>query len=100
MAKPLVFQYGGATVSFSMSKVDRRKLYGFKEVEVLDEEDRPCELATLADDGRTIIGRGGTAIGCLSPDGNWCDKAALKPVDSEGNEIRPVPSSFAAPVPL
>ena len=100
MAKPLVFEYGGRNLSFSMSKVDRSKLYGFKRVEVLDEEERPCELATLADDGRTIIGRGGIGTGYVSSDGRWCDKDILRPVDLEGNQIQPVPSSFAAPLPL
>jgi len=34
----------------------------------------------------------------LTADGNWSDKSDLKAVDLEGNEIQPVPSSFAAPI--
>ncbi len=83
-----------------MNKVDTSKLYGYKEVEVRDDREGRCELATLADDGRTIVGRGGTGIGYLSADGHWCDKSALKPVDVEGEEIEPVPSSFSAPIKL
>jgi hypothetical protein len=30
----------------------------------------------------------------------WADKSQLKPVDLEGNEIKPVPSSFSAPIKL
>jgi hypothetical protein len=100
MARPLVFQFRDRDYAFQPVKVDRSKLYGFKEVEVLDEQERPCELATLADDGRTLVGRGGTGIGQLSPDGLWCEKAELRPVDLEGREITPVPSSFGAPIPL
>ena len=37
-------------------------------------------MATLADDGRTLIERGGTGIGYLSVDGDWCDKTDLMPV--------------------
>jgi hypothetical protein len=100
MGKPLVFAYGNAEFSFDPMKIDRSVLYGFKEVEVLDERGQRCELATLADDGKTVVGRGGVTYAYLAPDGAWCDKAALKPVDLEGREIQPVASSFSAPVPL
>lgn len=100
MGRPLVFSFGDANLSFDLTKIDRSVLYGFKEVEVLDDQGGRCELATLADDGRTIVGRGGVTYAYLAPDGAWCDKAALKPVDLDGRPIEPVPSSYAAPVPL
>jgi hypothetical protein len=100
MAKPLVFQFDGRSLAFSLSKVDRSKLYGYKETEVVDEKNARCELATLAGDGRTVLGKGGVALAYLSPDGAWRDRTELKPVDLEGRPIKPVPSSFAAPVPL
>ena len=100
MAKPLVFQWGDADLTFSLAKVDRSKLYGYKEVEVLDEDGNQCELATLADDGRTLVGRGGTGMGYVDADGRWCEKSALRPVDLEGSEIEPVASSFSAPIKL
>jgi hypothetical protein len=100
MAKPLVFQFGDRDLSFTLGKVDRSKLYGFKELEVLDESGQRCALATLANDGRTVVGSGGTGLGQLDADGLWADKSQLKPVDLEGNEIKPVPSSFSAPIKL
>lgn len=100
MAKPLVFKFEGRELSFSMSKVDRSKLYGFKELDVVDDHGEPCELATLAGDGHTVIGKGGTGIGYLTVDGRWCEKASLRPVDVEGNQIEPVGSSFSAAVEL
>lgn len=100
MAKPLIFQWGESDLSFSLSKIDRSKLYGYKDVEVLDEKGNPCELATLDDDGQTVVGRGGTGLGYVDADGLWSDKSQLKPIDVEGNEIQPVPSSFSAPIKL
>jgi hypothetical protein len=100
VAKPLILQLGDTDFSFTLNKVDRSKLYGYKEMEVVAEDGQRCELATLADDGCTVVGRGGTGIGQLSADGRWCDKATLKPVDLEGHEIIPVPSSFHAPIRL
>jgi hypothetical protein len=100
MAKPLVLQLGDRELAFAMNKVDRSKLYGYKEVEALDDLGRRCELATLTADGRTVVGRGGTAFGQLSPDGTWRDKGQLRPIDVDGKEIESVPSSFSAPIKL
>ena len=100
MPKPLVFNFGGQLLAVFMSKVDRSKLYGYKEPEMLDEQEEPCELATLAADGRTVIGRGGTAAGYLSVEGHWCERFELTPVDLEGQPIEAVPSSFEFPITL
>ncbi|MEZ6135046.1 MAG: hypothetical protein R3C53_09075 [Pirellulaceae bacterium] len=100
MAKPLVFLFGDQEIAMDLNKVDRSKLYGFKELEVLDEHDEACELATLADDGRTMIGRGGTGLCWLDADGAWRNKSELKPVDVNGDEIKPVSSSFSKPIKL
>lgn len=100
MAKELVFLLDGEEIALGMEKVDRSKLYGYKEQLVLDENDEPCELVTLAGDGRTVIGTGGIAMAYLSADGEWCTKADLTPIDLDGNEIQPVPSSFSAPLVL
>ncbi len=100
MAKPLVFRLGASEFALEMNKVDRAKLYGYKDVEILDDSGQRCEMATLAEDGHTIIARGGTGMGYLSADGNWCDKSQLKPVDLSGQAITPVTSSFQAPIDL
>jgi hypothetical protein len=100
LARPLVFQLGDKSISLEMNKIDRSRLYGYKELEVVDDKGGRCELATLAEDGRTLVGRGSTALGWLDVDLNWCDKSQLKPVDLDGKEVVPVPSSFSAPIKL
>lgn len=100
MAKPLVFSFGGAEIPFALSKVERSDLYGFTEIETVDEQGQKCRLATLADDGRSVILSGGTALVTLSPEGNWIEKKTLVPTDHQGNRMTPVPSSYGAPVPL
>ena len=94
MAKPLTFVHQGVELAVEPDKVDRSKLYGWVDMLVVDEKGRPCELATLASDGQTLIGKGGTALAQLSVDGEWMDKASLTPVDAQGNLITPVKSSF------
>lgn len=100
MAKPLVFQLGESEIRFTMNKVDRSKLYGYKEVKALDDHDQECQLATLAGDGCTMVGKGGTGLGWVDADGQWRDKSELTPVDNEGRAIEPVESSFNAPIKL
>ena len=100
MAKHLVFNLGEDEIALSMQKVDRTKLYGYKEQLVLDENDDPCELVTLAGDGRTVVGKGGIAMAYVSADGEWATKAELTPIDLDGDEMKPVPASFSAPVVL
>ncbi len=101
MARPLTFVHHGVEMPLALEKLERGKLYGTVEIEALDEHGRRCELATLASDGKTLLGKGGVASGFLSPERRWIDRAALRPVDPHtGEELRPVPSSFAAPVAL
>ena len=100
MARTLDFKFRDKISACSINKVDRRKLYGYVETEVLDGADQVCELATLASDGRTVIPAGGIALATFAPDGRWLDKSDLSAVDLEGNPIEPVESSFGAPIEL
>ncbi len=100
MPRTLSFNLAGNQIDFEMHKVDRSRLYGFKELLVLDEDGESCELNTLAEDGKTLIGKGGTGIGYVDADGSWIEKSDLTAVDLEGNQIEPVASSFSAPIEL
>lgn len=98
MPKTISFQWNESDFSSEIRKIDRAKLYGYKETEVVDEDGDACEIATLAADGQTLIGKGGTGIGYVTVDGEWCDRNSLQPVGVEGTPLQPVPSSFSGPV--
>lgn len=100
MAKELAFSFQGEPSSFAISKIDRSKLYGYKEPEILDENESPCEFAVLADDGSTLIGGGDISMGYLTPDGLWTTKDQLTPVNIDGEKIEPVKSSFGSVIEL
>ncbi|MBX9738206.1 MAG: hypothetical protein K2X32_14900 [Phycisphaerales bacterium] len=100
MGKPLVVLLGGVEIPLDLSRVERSDLYGRIEVEALDAKGRPCTLVTLADDGKTLIGTAGTAQAMLTPEGSWIEKSQLIPTDHEGKVVKPVASSYAAPLPL
>ena len=100
MAKPLTVVYRGETLHLDLEKVERSKLYGYVDTEVVDETGKPCELATLISDGHSIVGKGDTALAYLTPEGLWRKKSDLKAVDIHGNTIVPVKSTFDTPVSL
>ena len=61
MAKPLVVELHGQPLNLSLEKVERSKLYGYVETEVLDEAGERCELATLTG-GHSVVGKGSDRV--------------------------------------
>ena len=100
MARPLVLKFAGNELPLQLEKVSRDDLYGYVEIETVDDQGRPCKAAKLGGDGKSVIQTGGTAIACLSPAGDWLERKTLTPVDNENKPITPVPSTFGAPVVL
>jgi len=94
MPRALKFKYGDSAFECELNKIDRRKLYGSVDVETRDIDGNRCGLATLANDGKTLIPYGGTALGYISSDGEWVERTDLKPVDLSGNELPLLSSSF------
>lgn len=93
MARSLMLSLDGVEFEVELARVDRDDLYGKIEIEAFD-GGKPAELKLLAADGRTIIDTGGTALLMIDEDGNSVSRSDLKPVDLDGNELKPVPSSF------
>ncbi|MEE9332795.1 MAG: hypothetical protein V3U65_01760 [Granulosicoccaceae bacterium] len=100
MPRSLTFTLGAQTVEAQLIKVDRKQLYGSVSVETRDSNDARCQVATLAEDGKTLIPRGGTALGYVNPDGEWVTRDQLTPVDLQGNPLDQVESSFEHPIEL
>ncbi len=100
MPRELEFEFGESHFSCELNKVDRTKLYGSVDIETIDAEGNRCSLATLANDGKTLIPNGGTASGYLNPDGEWIERGDLVPMNLDGEELPTLPSSFDAPIEL
>ncbi len=94
MPRKLSFTYRKQTFECTLHKVDRSKLYGRRKIETLDMDENPCTLATLLDDGKTLVPYGGTASGYINPDGEWVSRNNITPVDLDGKPLKTVPSSF------
>ena len=96
MAKPLVLSLDGQEFPVRLTKIDRDKLYGTVEIEAFDEAGNEAYLRVLAYDGKTLIDKGGTALATVNESGTSISRKNLVPVNSDGEELKPVTSSFSA----
>jgi hypothetical protein len=101
MARQAVFQLGGKDYSCSISKLDRDRLYGWKEVIALDPAGQECQKGSLDPGGGICIPPGGKALGLLDPDGRWVNRTELQAYDTQtGNAAPLVPGIYDQPVKL
>lgn len=100
MPRSLAFTINDASFDAEIIKVDRSHLYGTVTIETADMDGARCGVATLAVDGKTLIPKGGTALGYINPQGEWVSRDQLQPVDLDGVPVEEVESSFDAPIVL
>lgn len=100
MAKALIVRHGGTDLSCELSRLDRKKLYGYVEQETHDGEGQPCSLVILSSDGKTLVGKGGSTLLMLEEGGRYTTKADLHPQRLTGESVAKVPSSLGVPIDL
>jgi hypothetical protein len=94
MAKNLTFSLGKTSYSAAITKIDRNKVYGFVEEQVLDKNGNICTSGNLLDDGQTLILTGATALKTVTANNEEVDKKTLKTVYMDGTDATLVPSSY------
>lgn len=94
MPRSLNFKYRTSKFSCELNKIDRKKIYGTVNIQTVDHEGSETELFSLARDGRTLIGLGGTGAGYINKDGFWVESGERIPVDREGDPLELITSSF------
>lgn len=94
MPRKLTFVIKRKRYETSPVKIDRRKLYGWTEIEATDDAGERCEVVSADETGQLVIPRGGTAVGLLTPRGEWVERGELKSVTAEGEPARLLPSSY------
>lgn len=100
MAKNLNLVLGGATFALAPTKIERKKVYGWTELRVVDADGNICRQAGLDSNGTTIIPKGATKIGMLREDGNWMEKEELVAQHADGTMAEAVASSFDGEITL
>lgn len=100
MAQGIIVNLGGEVSEFSLTRVDREKLYGKKMKVVVDEAGAPAVSALLTGDGSALIPPGGTASLHVDDTYNCVERSALQAVDKDGKPLAPVPSTLGVEQPL
>lgn len=97
MAKPIIVKLGGVESRFDHEKLDRAKLYGRRQRQVLDPGGLRCERAELTRDGTLLVRSGMTAQGYFDESGAWVPNSQLVGLDADGNPCDPVSSTLGEP---
>lgn len=97
MARNIVVTLGDSESTFSITKLDRKKLYGARKRQALDDTGESCQRASLTQDGRYLLVPGMTAQGYYNEAGTWIPSADIQGVDLEGNPIEKLPSTLGKP---
>ena len=97
------------TLKFSMSakayelepiKLDRKKLYGWSETLILDENGSECQVSDFLVQNSLFLPKGSFGLGALDANNNWVEKNELKAVNANGEGVIQIPSSFDSVITL
>jgi hypothetical protein len=94
MGKNINFVIDGKSWSAGISKVDRNKVYGHVEEVITDSNGELCTVASILDDGQTIIVSGATALKTVDSDNKEVNKEQIKTLNLDGSDAVLVPSSY------
>jgi hypothetical protein len=94
MGKNIHFVIEGKSWSAGISKVDRNKVYGHVEEVISDSNGELCTVASILEDGQTIIVSGATALKTVDSENKEITKDAIKTVNLDGTDAVLVPSSY------
>ena len=100
MTRTVIIEHDGRELIFALSRLDRRKLYGWKRRVGLDSEGRECIAGQLTQDGRWLLAPGSVAEMYMDENGDYIEQADLVVYDEEGNPLAKLPSTLDTPQPL
>ena len=100
MARELILNLNKKISTFGISKIDRRKLYGFKKRLFLDEKGKECSKANLEEE-TGIVFVGSDISSCyLDYKGNFIEKKELEAINDEGKKVKKEESTLDKEVDL
>jgi hypothetical protein len=94
MAKAVTVRLGDESSSFAFAKLDREKLYGRKERQVIDPDGGRCTPAWLSSDGVALVPPGGVAMLFVDDAFLTIERSSLKAVDATDTELPVKPSTL------
>ncbi len=87
MAKPIVLGRNGNDSEFNFTRLDRAKLYGKRQRQALDRNEKRCEKAELSRDGALLLRSGMAAQAYFNEKHEWVPNSQLVGMDSDGNVV-------------
>ena len=99
MARMASLTLNNKTYSAGLVKLDRKKIYGWSKIDIYDDSDQGCTLASIAD-GQYVLPSGSITLAGFNPKGEYIAKSSLIGVDEEGKKVEKVPSIFDEPAAL
>lgn len=100
MAKALQFELAEKIYNSEPVKLDRKKIYGHKELTAFDSDGKECTQCHLDPAGELLIPQGAIKIASLDESGNSIGRDEMILTDDQGNPPEEYPSSFDAPLKL
>lgn len=94
MARTVSLSWQGQELHLPFSKVDRRRLYGWRQRLALDPEGRPCRAADLTADGALVLLPGMSAQSHYDMSGIWYPNDSLVPMLPDGTIVDRVSSTL------
>ena len=100
MARELILYLDKKKSSFKISKIDRKKLYGYKKRIYLDEKNKECSRANLEEETGIVFINSDISSCYIDPKGNFIEKKDLDAIDDEGKSVKKEESTLGKEVNL
>ena len=100
MARELILNFNKNKSTFGISKIDRKKLYGFKKRLFLDEKGEECLKANLEEETGVVFVSSDISSSYLDHKGNFVEKKELEAIDDEGKKVKKEESTLGKEVDL
>ena len=100
MAREIFLNLDKKKSSFEISKIDRKKLYGFKKRLFIDEKGKECSKANLEEDTGIVFVNSDISSCYLDQKGNYLEKKDLEAINENGKKVEKQESTIGKEVNL
>ena len=100
MAREILLNLNKKKSSFEISKIDRKKLYGFKKRLFIDEKGKECSKANLEEETGIVFVNSDISSCYLDYKGNYLEKKDLEAINENGKKVTKKESTIGKEVNL
>jgi len=100
MAREILLNFNKKKSSLAISKIDRKKLYGFKKRLFLDEKGEECSKANLEEETGIVFVNSDISSCYLDHKGNYIEKSDLEAINENGKKVKKEDSTIGKEVNL